>query len=442
MREQTPTAEHAAPDVPGSADPLLACVHCGFCLPACPTYRILGDEADSPRGRLHLMRAVSEGRLPLADPSYHLHLDRCLGCRACETVCPSGVRYGELLEHAREGLSRVRPPGVLSRLLLVLFGHRLMNRWTGWKAVAFRASGIPGFLAARFPPHGSWSRLRLGMAMLAASGPWGGLSRGRAVPPGPAGWKAEARGRVGVLKGCVQQGLFARVGAATRRTLSVNGYTVVEVEDAGCCGALHAHAGLLETARERARAQIRAFEAAGVEWVAVDAAGCGAAMKGYGALLAEDGAWRERAEALAARVRDVSQLLADAGPRPGGVMEMKVAYDAPCHLLHGQGVDAEVHAVLGAIPGLVVERVPGGDRCCGGAGIYGLTHTELGGEVARGKTAAVMGTGADAVLTGNPGCMMQIGSGLLLAGSGMGVAHPVEMLDESYRRGGIYGPGA
>jgi glycolate oxidase iron-sulfur subunit len=246
---------------------------------------------------------------------------------------------------------------------------------------------------------------------------------------------------VGVLRGCVQQGLFSRVGEATRRTLAANGYRVVDVADAGCCGALHAHAGGLDDAREAARRQVAAFEVAGVDRVAVDAAGCGAAMKGYGALLADDPAWRERAATFAARVSDVTELLAEAGPRRGGTVELTAAYDPPCHLLHGQGVDRPVQAVLEAVPGLDVRPVPQGDRCCGGAGIWGLTQGALADTIAQEKVAAVLSTGADVVLTGNPGCMMQIGGGLLLADADMGVVHPVELLDESYRRGGIYGPG-
>lgn len=434
----------------GQEAKLLACVHCGFCLPACPTYRVLGDEADSPRGRLHLMRAVAEGRLDASDPSFRTHLDRCLGCRACEPVCPSGVRYGELLEHARHEIARDRRPPIATRLLLWVFGRRLPNRWAGLKGRLLRATGLPAAAARHMPDHGFAGLARRGLAMLAASAPWPGLrgagaeplSPPRSEPAEPPHQVPASDARVGILRGCVQQGLFARVGAATRRTLAANGYRVTEVGDTGCCGALHAHAGALDEARTAARRQIAAFEAAEVDWVAVDAAGCGAAMKGYGALLEDDPAWRERASAFAARVRDVSELLALAGPRRGGRLAIRAAYDPPCHLLHGQGVDAPVQALLAAIPGLAVVRVPGGDRCCGGAGIYGLTHRELGGEIAEEKVRAVVSTGADVVLTGNPGCMMQIGGGLLLADETMGVAHPVELLDESYRRGGVYGPGA
>ncbi len=441
----------------GQDEKLLACVHCGFCLPVCPTYRVLGDEADSPRGRLHLMRAVAEGRLPPEDPSFHIHLDRCLGCRACEPVCPAGVPYGELLEHAREEVSRIRPSGVLTRLLLVAFGYRWWNRFVGTKGRILRATGLPAWWGSLYAgshhgrPGGVGDAVRLGMAMLAASAPWPGL-KGSAVPVADpespdgslddstqVGSSVEGLGRVGILKGCVQQGLFGRVGLATRRTLAANGYQVVEVEDVGCCGALHAHAGRLDEARGRARRQIGAFRRAGVEWVAVDAAGCGAAMKGYGALLAGDPEWADAAAEFSASVRDVSELLSMAGPRPGARVELRAAYDPPCHLLHGQGVSEPVHDLFRAVPGLTVVPVPDGGRCCGGAGIYGLTQGELGGEITREKIRCIHDTGADVVLSGNPGCMMQIGGGLLRAGIDMGVVHPVELLDESYRRAGLYG---
>ncbi|MDT8342328.1 MAG: (Fe-S)-binding protein, partial [Longimicrobiales bacterium] len=307
-------------------------------------------------------------------------------------------------------------------------------------------------LTERAPP----GRVRLGLAMLAASAPGVGaaLRRGRprrgsgrvdAVPVGlPEGGRVSDpgpdRGTVGILRGCVQQGLFARVGAATRRTLTANGYQVRAVSDAGCCGALHAHGGDLDGARRAARRQIAAFEAAGVDRVAVDAAGCGAAMKAYGLLLEDDPEWRDRAAGFVRRVRDVTELLAEAGPRPGAPVPLTAVYHAPCHLLHAQGVDAPVRRVLAAVPGLRVREVAEPGRCCGGAGIHGLTHPEVAGRIAREVLDGLVATGADVVLSGNPGCMMQIGGGLLLDGAGVEVAHPVEVLDESYRRGGIDGP--
>ncbi len=416
---------------------LLNCVHCGFCLPACPTYRRLGDEADSPRGRLHLMRAVVEGRLDAGSEAFQTHIGRCLGCRACEPVCPSGVEYGSLLELARHVGGEARRPSVLTRLLLRVFGTGWLARPAMFLGRALRATGVPS-LATRLlgggaPPRGP----RLAVAMLAASAPTRGL---RAAPAGSTSPRAAARERatVGLLDGCVQAGLFSRVNQATARVLEANGYRVVPVEAQGCCGALHAHAGDLGAARAMARRNVEAFEAAGVDHVAVNASGCGAAMAEYATLLSGDAGMRERAVAVARRVQDVSELLAASGPVRGGPVPMKATYDAPCHLLHAQGVSDPPREVLGAVPELDVVPLAGADECCGGAGIYGLTHPRLGGWIGGDKVRSVLESGAEVLVTGNPGCMMQIGAGLRLAGSDMPVLHLVELLDESYRRAGLY----
>lgn len=424
---------------------LLNCVHCGFCLPACPTYRRLGDEADSPRGRLHLMRAVTEGRLDPGSDAYQLHIDRCLGCRACEPVCPSGVAYGHLLELAREVGREARRPPLFSRLLLRVFSTPWMARPAMFAARLFRATKIPA-LAARFRSGNRRAgAFRLGMAMLAASAP-GSEPRVRRRP-GP-GNPAAAHPthpahppppkRVAVLTGCVQAGLFGRVNAATERVLDANGYEVVAAPGQGCCGALHAHAGHLGRAAELARRNVEAFEAAGVDYIAMNASGCGAAMAAYGSLLAGDEAVAGRAEAVAARVRDVTELLAARGPVRGGDLGIAVTYDPPCHLLHAQGVAGPPEAVLRAVPGIEIVPLAGASECCGGAGIYGLTHRELGGWIGGDKVRSVIETGAAALVSGNPGCMMQIGAGLYLAGRGTRVMHIVELLDESYDKGGIY----
>jgi len=291
------------------------------------------------------------------------------------------------------------------------------------------------------------------MAMLAGSGAWRELRRvgspaketgtptadSRADGPPVA---APPRPRtVALLDGCVQAGLFGRVNRATRRVLEANGYRVVPAPGQGCCGALHAHGGALADARALARANIEAFEESGVEWIAVNAAGCGAAMKEYGGLLSGDPAYAERAERLAGKVGDVTELLVKAGPRAGAPVPLDVAYDAPCHLLHAQGIARAPLDVLAQIPELRVNEVRNADECCGGAGLYGLTHRELGGRIGADKVAAVRETHAAVVATGNPGCMMQIGAGLRLSGDRTGVVHPVELLDESYRRAGYYEEG-
>ena len=419
---------------------LLPCVHCGFCLPACPTYNRLGDENDSPRGRLHLMGAVVEGRLSPASDAFRTHIDRCLGCRACEPVCPSGVEYGTLLELARDVAARHRPQGPLTRLLLTVMGSPALRSVAFLPARLLRATGLAA-LGARVPASaGPLRSLRFGLAMLAASRPWqapaASGSAAAAAPTSDA--PTESRGRVAVLLGCVQRGLYGHVNAATARVLEANGWEVVDVGGQDCCGALHAHGGALDAARALARRNIEAFERAGVERVAVNTAGCGAAMKHYGSLLEDDAEWRERAAAMAARVCDVTELLAAVGPRPGAPVPCRLAYDHPCHLLHGQGVREQPLAVLAAIPGADVRVIEAAEECCGGAGIYGITHPELGGEIGRDKVAAVRRADADAACTPNPGCMMQIGAGLRLEGAATGVVHPVELLDESYRRAGYY----
>jgi glycolate oxidase iron-sulfur subunit len=244
--------------------------------------------------------------------------------------------------------------------------------------------------------------------------------------------RAGDRGRVAPLTGCVMEGLFAETNRATERVLSVNGYAVADAPGQGCCGALHAHAGDAEGARRLARRDIAAFERAAVDFVCVNAAGCGAAMKEYAQLLADDPEWRDRADRFAAKVRDVSELVAVADPRPGGVVQMKVAYDAPCHLLHAQRVSNPPLAALRAIPGLQLVPLNESEMCCGSAGIYNLVEPETSDLVLQRKLRNIEAAGAEVVATGNPGCMMQIGAGLLRTGSRVAVVHPVDLLDESY----------
>jgi glycolate oxidase iron-sulfur subunit len=440
------------------ADRLSNCVHCGFCVPACPTWVRLGDEADSPRGRLHLMGAVVEGRLSPASDAFQRHLDRCLGCRACESVCPSGVEYGFLLERAREVAVAARPPSLLQRLLLAAIRSPFLFRPWMWSSRLLRASGIPALLArgaGRAPDAAGASRIRLASAMLAASAPPDlsgvdapdvsirsrvGAPAGEAPAPTAADAAQPPPGRAALLTGCVQHHLFRRVNEATRRVLEANGWDVVEVSGQGCCGALHAHGGRLDDAREMARRNVRAFRRAGVDRIVANAAGCGAAMGEYAELLAADGD-AEDARWFAERVRDVSVILAGERReiRRGGGLPLRIAYDPPCHLLHGQRVSDPPVRMLEAIPGAEVLVLEGGEECCGGAGIYGITHPDLGGRIGRDKVEAIRRTGATVVATGNPGCIMQIGAGVRMVGLPVQVVHPVELLDLSYRRGGVYG---
>ncbi len=448
MKPQPETALAAA--LWAQEDKLKPCVHCGFCLPACPTYSRLGDENDSPRGRLYLMGAVVEGRLSPDSEAFQTHIDRCLGCRACEPVCPSGVEYGILLEAARETVFRARKTPAVVGMLLAVFSSRLWTRWSMRLARVVRGLGMAGRAARLMPESRLFHPMRFGLAMLDASrerpfpvgSPGAGVSEpdssGASSSDGAASWQEGSRGRVAILRGCVQQGLFARVNDATERVLRANGYEVVEVKGQGCCGALHTHAGDAVGARELARANVEALVSAQVDFIAVNAAGCGAALKEYGHLLEADEKHGQAAAHLGACTRDISELLVSDPLRVGAPLPARVTYDAACHLCHAQGLREEPRVLLGAIPELEVLPLRNEEECCGGAGIYGVTHAELGGEIGADKVSAVLATGADIVATGNPGCMMQIGAGLLLEGSDVMACHPVELLDESYRRAGFY----
>jgi glycolate oxidase iron-sulfur subunit len=242
------------------------------------------------------------------------------------------------------------------------------------------------------------------------------------------------REKVATLDGCVMEGLFAPVNRATERTLAFNGYQLVRAPGQGCCGSLHVHAGEADAARALARSNIAAFEQSGAEYIAVNSAGCGAAMKEYGHLLADDPAWRDRAKAFSKKVRDVSELLAAAGPAPGGALELRVAYDAPCHLHHGQRVVTQPLAVLAAIPSLTLAPLADSEQCCGSAGIYNLVEPDISNRVLEPKLANIAAANPDILVTGNPGCLMQIGAGLIRSGKSTYARHPVEMLDASYAR--------
>lgn len=394
------------------------CVHCGFCLQACPTYLALDDENDSPRGRIVLMKGIADATIDLDDADARLHLDRCLGCRACETACPSGVPYGQLLEATRERLAAGRPLPLVARVILFTIARPALFAIAMSGARLLRALRVAGVLARM--------GARAGFAMAMLDSTRRGL--GRAYEPQGDG----ARGSVAVLRGCVMEGLFTGINRATERTLAVNGYRLVRAGDQRCCGALHSHAGDARTARALARANIAAFDRCGADFVAVNSAGCGAAMKEYAHLLHNDPSWRERAIAFAARVRDVSELLAAAGPKTGGRLALRVAYDAPCHLLHGQRVASQPLAVLAAIPGLELVPLADHDQCCGSAGIFNLIDPEVSDRVLAPKLANIVAADADVVATGNPGCLMQIGAGLARTGGIAKLRHPVELLDESY----------
>jgi len=420
-------------------DRILACIHCGFCLPACPTYQVLGSEADSPRGRISLIRALAEGRIAPDDEALYTHLDRCLGCLACETACPSGVEYGVLLERAREVQKAERGLDLPTRILLAGFGRRWLRAPLRGGLSIIRESGLARLLTRLLPRR--FPSLRLSTALLAATVRWRGLrgmsdaeegQQERSLEIGPERG-ADSGPRVILLEGCVQSVLFYHVRSATERVLRANGFELARKGLVQCCGALHSHAGAPERARELARANIAAFQRSGAELVISDAAGCGLALKNYGELLADDEEWASRARDLSERVRDLGEVLVEVGARPGRPLHLRVGYDAPCHLLHGQGIDNEYQKLLREIAGIEVSTIRDEDVCCGGAGIYNLRELEIGDELREEKVRAVVESGMDAVVTPNPGCMMQIAAGLLLAGSSIPVLHPVEILAESYR---------
>jgi len=411
----------ALPDsaLAGELPGINACVHCGFCLQACPTYLALEDENDSPRGRIFLMRSLLEGTIPPDDESVQTHISRCLGCRACETACPSGVPYGHLLEATRATLAQAERMPFIARTILAMFANRFLLSIFMFASRLFAATPLPTLLSRL---HG---RMGFAMAMLASAG--SPLERDE-YPIHTTG----ERGSTAILEGCVMHGLFTDTNAATSRVLRVNGYSTVEAKGQRCCGALHAHAGDLEAARSLARGNIAAFEGSGADFIAVNSAGCGAMMKDYGHLLEHDAEWHDRAVHVAGRVRDVSELLADAGPKPGAPLPLRVCYDAPCHLLHGQRVSLPPLAVLAAIPQLELLPLRDSDQCCGSAGIFNLVEPETSDAVLATKLANIAETGASFVATGNPGCLMQIGAGLLRSGSRARAIHPIDLLDASY----------
>ena len=400
-----------------------ACVHCGFCLQACPTFLATGDESDSPRGRIELMRALERGELAATDPALIYHLDRCLGCRGCEPVCPSGVQYAHGLEAARGRIAAAKGTPRLARLALWVLTTPGVSGVAYWFARLLR-SVLPRGIAG-------WGRIRFAMGMLAATKP-GGRRREGAVK----GYRPLPPHTALLFRGCVQQGLFSHVHDATKRTLGVNGYAVQDPPGQVCCGALHAHAGLIEEARALARKNIEAF-GDGDEPIVVNSAGCGALMKEYGHLL---GGGDERAARFGARVRDVTELLATNGKGPiaGAPLDLHVAYDPPCHLLHAQRISAEPLKLFAAIPLLQLVPVQGASECCGSAGLFTVLEPEMSRAVLEPKLEHLRQAAPQIVATGNPGCLMQLGAGLAAAGIRAEVRHPVELLDDSYRAAGRY----
>ncbi len=414
---------------------LMECVHCGLCLPTCPTYAELGVEMDSPRGRIYLMRAVVEGKLSLSEP-YQEHISLCLGCRACETACPSGVKFGQLLESARAQIelanAPARPP--LARWLRVLGFKAILPR-----PLALRALGNLLLLYQSLGLRALVSRLALAHML-----PRRLAELDRLLPELPkrahrAGLRefmpaqGERRGRVGFVSGCVMPIFFSQANLATVRLMAENGFDVITPRAQRCCGALHAHAGEREGARRLARHNLEVFGQANVDWIVVNAAGCGAMLKEYHELLHADALLSGAAKQFSDRVLDVSQFF-DKFPFQGplGELKLRVAYDDPCHLLHGQGVKEEPRRLLRAIPGLELLEAKEADWCCGSAGIYNLQHPELSQRILARKLKNIAAVNPDVIATGNPGCLLQIGMGAKQLGLKAPVVHPIELVYRAY----------
>jgi glycolate oxidase iron-sulfur subunit len=410
------------------------CIHCGLCLDKCPTYRALGTEMDSPRGRIYLIKAVNEERLTMT-PRFIEHMYLCLDCRACETACPSHVEFGDLMERARGQIERHVPRPWKERFLrrlvfqeLFPYSWRMQQlfsalRWyqrLGLQTLVRRLH-LLDFLPARF------KQMEAMLPTLPAR-PFT-----RSVPEVVSGQPPVTR-RVGFFAGCVMNLLYAEVHHASRRVLQANGCEIWTPGRQVCCGALHMHAGEREQARRLARRNIAVFERQPVDAIVNNAAGCGAQLKTYGELLAEDPVFAERAQRFSARVRDIAEFLAQEPLRgPLGAVPKRVAYDDPCHLLHAQGIQQQPRTLLQQIPDLRLVPLTDADFCCGAAGIYNLTQPELSQRILARKMEHIQAAQPEVIATGNPGCIMQLRTGVQQARLDIPVVHPIELLDASYR---------
>jgi glycolate oxidase iron-sulfur subunit len=411
------------------------CVHCGFCLPACPTYVLWGEEMDSPRGRIYMIKKAAEGEAPL-DERFRLHMDNCLGCMACMTACPSGVEYNKLIEPTRaqieRNVKRALGDRIFRKMIFATFPHPRRLRLLAGPMRFYQRSG------ARALVRGS-GILKLLPKRLAAME--------ALLPDVPARSSREvsaiakpknARMRVGMLSGCVQQVFFPHVNEATARVLAAEGCEFVIPADQPCCGALMLHSGLDGEARELAKKMIAAFEQTEVDVVAINSAGCGSTMKEYGYLLRDDAAWAERAAKFSAKCRDVAEILCELEPRAERhPLTMRVAYHDACHLQHAQGVREQPRLLLKGIPGLDVAEIPEAVLCCGSAGVYNLLEPETASQLGARKVENLLATKAQAVLSANPGCLLQLMNGLRQRGlQEMPAFHLVELLDASIRNVG------
>ena len=416
-----------------SREALNNCVHCGLCQQACPTYTILGLEADSPRGRIHLIRGADEGSVGLSE-AFLEHMDLCLACRACESACPSNVRYGGVIEEVRgqihpqveprrSWLERAVRRWAFRRLLA---DHRKLRRLTRLLRFAQRTGAdragarvlrlLPGYMAEMQP----------------ALPPLPNRSGRETIPPlVPA--RGTPRHRVGFFLGCVMDTLYADSNVASVRVLAENGCQVVTPGAQECCGAVMLHGGDAEQTLAQARHNVAAFEAAGVDAVIINAAGCGTTLKDYGHMLRDDPAWAERARAFSAKVKDLSEFLVQIGPvAPARAIDETVAWHDPCHLAHGQGIRSQPRQLLQSIPGLKLVDLPESDWCCGAAGIYNIEHFGMSMQVLDRKMEHIKGTGVGTIVSANPPCLLQLRLGAHRHGVDLKIVHLVDLLDRAY----------
>ena len=414
---------------------LRTCVHCGLCLSFCPTYKATGLEADSPRGRVFQIRGLASGEIPADDPDLRHHLNLCLGCRACETACPSAVPYGALLEAARAQLKpATQSERVLRKATLgFLFMHPAAMRAAGFGLRVYQKSGARAIVRASRLLKVLPGKLDAKEAML--PGAQGGIFK-QALPKTTQA-KATARYRVAFLTGCVQDELFRGVNADTVSVLARNGCEVIIPEQQGCCGALHTHVGERDNALELARRNIRAFEATHADFYIVNASGCGATLKEYAHLLHNDPDYAERAKTFVGKMRDFGELLVEIGFTPPKTTYVAcVTYQDACHMKHGQKVFTQPRALIKAIPGVELVEMKESDWCCGSAGIYNVTQPVMANEVLGWKTANIVQTQAEIVVASNPGCAIQIAYGMRQEGKQVEILHLAELLERTYRLGG------
>ena len=413
-----------------AAEKTLKCVRCGFCLDACPTFRLTGNEADSPRGRIYLMRSVFEKSIEL-DDDVRTHIDACLGCRACETACPSGVQYGDILEEfrARIETEAIRPaPQRFAR-------HQLLNTLTSptKSLFAMRAGAMMERITGGKPMPAVLSNLLTGdpKAVVQLPSMSGSPKIGKLLEVSPA--VGERSHRVGILAGCVMRVMFHATNEATVRVLQQNGCDVFAPKAAGCCGALHLHTGFKSDAITRAKALIDAFAPLNLDAIIINSAGCGSTMKEYGHLLADNPEYAEKAANFAAKCKDVSEYLIQIGiTAPLHSYDKIVAYHDACHLAHGQKITSQPRQLLRSIPGLDLVDLPESDTCCGSAGIYNLTQPVMAKRLLERKIEFIRETGASVIAAGNPGCIAWIQQGLKSAGLDVAIRHPIDILDEAY----------